>query len=396
MTIHADILAGTDELTALRHAIHENPELGMKEVETSRLVAQKLQDWGVEFTTGIGNTGIVATIKGDIPGERMIGLRADMDALPIHEQTNLPYASKTPGIMHACGHDGHTTMLLGAARHLVKHRDFAGTAVLIFQPAEEGAGGARAMVADGLFEKFPCSSIYAMHNFPGLDTGKITTRRGPITANCDRWSVEFIGTGGHGGGTPHQATDVTVAAGHFLLGVQTIVSRNVSPRETAVISVGFVQGGAEKSPNVMPAGFRIGGICRSFTSGVRETLKHRIDHLAATSAALQHCEARVDYYQTGWAVNNSAGQYACALNAAKATVGDAQVDGDGAPTTGGEDFGEMAQVVNACMILIGNGGDGVEKAPRLHTPEYDFNDEIIPKGVAYWVNVVQEELGSGA
>ena len=392
MTIHTDILASFDELAAVRHAIHENPELGMKEVETSKLVAQKLREWGVEFTTGIGNTGIVATIKGDLPGERMIGLRADMDALPIHEQTNLPYASKNPGIMHACGHDGHTTMLLGAAKYLVKHRDFAGTAVLIFQPAEEGAGGARAMVADGLFEKFPCSSIYAMHNFPGIETGKIALRQGPITANCDRWSVEFVGTGGHGGGTPHQATDATVAAGHFLLGVQTIVSRNISARETAVISVGFVQGGAEENPNVMPASLKIAGICRSFTTEARNILKERLEHLAKTSAAMQHCEANIHYHQTGWAVNNSAKQYAHALNAAKATVGDAQVDDDVPATTGGEDFGEMAQVVDACMVLIGNGADGLEKSPRLHTPCYNFNDEILPKGVAYWVNVVKQEL----
>ena len=392
MTIHADILESLDELVAVRHAIHQNPELGMQETETSKLVAEKLTDWGIEFVTGIGNTGIVATIKGDLPGDGMIGLRADMDALPIYEETNLPYASKKPGIMHACGHDGHTTMLLGAAKHLVKHRDFAGTAVLIFQPAEEGEGGARAMVADGLFEKFPCSSVYTMHNFPGLEANRIALRQGPITANCDRWTVEFVGTGGHGGSTPHQATDVTVSAGHFLLGVQTIVSRNVSAKETAVVSVGFTQAGAAKNPNVMPANFKIGGVARSFTDETRDILKSRLEHLARQSAEMQFCEAKVNYYQTGWAVNNSEKQYDIALQAAQKAVGENNVDLDVAPTTGGEDFGEMAQVVDACMVLIGNGADGAEPSPRLHTPGYNFNDDIIPSGVAYWVSLVKEEL----
>lgn len=383
-----------EHLKAIRQDIHAHPEMGMEEERTSALVATKLREWGIETHEGIGKTGVVGVIKGNRPGGKMIGLRADMDALPIHEETNLPYASKNPGVMHACGHDGHTTMLLGAARYLSEHRDFAGTVILIFQPAEEGRGGSRAMVKDGLFEKFPCQSIYAIHNRPGMPVGMMAARPGPVTANCDRWRITFKGTGGHGGGTPHLATDVTVVAGHFLLGVQTIVSRNVASKDVAVISVGYAKSGSDQAPNVMPAEFAIGGVCRTNDNAVRDILIKRMKELGESLAAAHNCSFEINYYQTGWAVINGEAQAKVASAAARSVVGEENFIPDLTPSTGGEDFAEMLHVVPGCFAHLGNGGDEPFAAPRLHTPQYDFNDEAIPYGVAYWAAVVEQELGA--
>lgn len=385
-----------DELMAIRRSIHQHPELGLEEVRTSGLVADRLRDWGIECHEGIGGTGVVGVVRGKIPGSRTIGLRADMDALPILEATGLPYGSQTPGVMHACGHDGHTTMLLGAARCLAETRDFAGTVVLIFQPAEEGRGGARAMVADGLFDRFPCDAIYAVHTRPGMPVGRFGVRPGPITANCDRWQVTFRGTGGHGGATPHMATDVTVVAGHFLLGVQSIVSRNVAAKDAAVLSVGAVQGGALQSPNVMPAELVIGGVTRTFAASVRETIASRLATLAETLAAAHGCTATVRYEQTGWTVVNAETSAAKAAAAVVSVVGEEGLLRDVPPSTGGEDFAEMLLVVPGCMAHVGNGADGERLSPRLHTPGFDFNDEALAYGVAYWLSLVDQELGSPA
>ncbi|GGH53309.1 amidohydrolase [Frigidibacter albus] len=382
-----------DDLIAIRRDIHAHPELGMEEQRTSALVAQRLRDWGIETVTGLGKTGVVGVIKGHRPGQRMIGLRADMDALPIAEATGLPWASQTPGVMHACGHDGHTTMLLGAARYLAENRDFAGTAILIFQPAEEGRGGARAMVADGLFDRYPCDAIYGMHNWPGAAVGTLAARSGPVAAAGDRWRVTFRGTGGHGGATPHLATDVTVVAGHFLLGVQTIVSRNVAPQDTAVISVGHIAAGALDGPNIMPSECLVAGVCRSYLPHVRETLKSRLIALAETLAAAQGCTADIEYWRSGYAVINAEEPAVAARAAAIAAVGENNFVPDRPPSTGGEDFAEMMQVVPGCMVHLGNGADGEQPAPRLHRPDYDFNDAAIPHGVAFWINLVQQELG---
>jgi len=285
-------------------------------------------------------------------------------------------------------------MLLGAARYLSETRDFSGTVVLIFQPAEEGRGGARAMVGDGLFRRFPCDAIYSMHNRPGMPIGHFGARPGPITANCDRWRVDFRGTGGHGGATPHMATDVTVVAGHFLLGVQTIISRNIAGRETAVLSVGAVHGGSAEAPNVMPAELSVSGVTRTFDMAIRETIRNRLETLAHTLAAAHGCKAEIEYRQTGWAVINAEESAAIAAAAAIAVVGQEGFSSSVPPSTGGEDFAEMMHVVPGCMASIGNGADGGELAPRLHTPVFDFNDEALPYGVAYWVGVVEQELGS--
>lgn len=383
-----------DELVTIRRDIHAHPEMGLEEHRTSAIVAAKLREWGVDVTENVGGTGVVGIIKGNRSGQRAIGLRADMDALPIMEQTNLPYASTNPGVMHACGHDGHTTMLLGAARYLAETRDFAGSVVLIFQPAEEGRGGARAMVDDGLFDRFPCDAIFGLHNRPGLAIGNFAVRPGPVMAAGDRWRVTFRGTGGHGGSTPHLATDVTVAAGHFLTGVNTIVGRNVAARDTVVLSVGYAHAGFVEAPNVMPAEFVIGGVCRTFDTEVREILKSRIETLASHHAAAQSCLADVEYWRSGYAVVNAEAPAEAAAFAARAVAGEANVIGDMPPSTGGEDFAEMMQVVPGCMSLIGNGGDVPQPAPRLHTPHFDFNDDAIPYGVAFWAGVVQRELGN--
>ncbi|MDO9435712.1 amidohydrolase [Hydrogenophaga sp.] len=390
--LHERIHPYLDELKSLRQTIHQYAELGLEEVRTSALVAAKLREWGVEVTEGVGKTGVVGVVRGKREGSRSVGLRADMDALPLPEQTGLPYRSCNAGTMHACGHDGHTAMLLGAARYLAETRDFAGTVVLIFQPAEEGRGGARAMIDDGLFDRFPCDAIYGLHNRPGLAVGHLGVRPGPVMAGGDRWRVTFQGSGGHGGSTPHLATDVTVVAGHFLLGVQTIVSRNVAARDTAVLSVGYAESGARDAPNVMPAQFVVGGVCRTYDLTVREILEKRMRALASSLAQAHGCKAEVEYWRSGYAVVNAPGPSAVAAQAALAAVGEANFHADIPPSTGGEDFAEMMQVVPGCVGLIGNGADALKLSPRLHTPHYDFNDDAIPHGIAYWASIVAEEL----
>lgn len=385
-----------DELRAIRQNIHRHAEMGMEEIQTSALVAKQLRHWNIEVTEGVGKLGVVGIIQGKHPGDRAVGLRADMDALPILEKTGLPYQSTNSGVMHACGHDGHTAMLLGAARYLSETRDFSGTVVLIFQPAEEGRGGARAMIDDGLFQRFPCDAIYGLHNRPGLPVGHIGVRPGPVMAAGDRWCVTFRGTGGHGGSTPHLATDVTVAAGHFLLGVQTIVSRNIAARDTAVLSVGYAEAGSNLAPNVMPAEFVVGGVCRTFDLAVRDILQKRIGALSTQLAEAHGCTAELKYWRSGYAVINAPEPSSAALAAAIHAVGHEHVHQDIAPSTGGEDFAEMMQIVPGCVVLLGNGADDVKLSPRLHTPHYDFNDEAIPHGVAYWASIVARELGSSA
>ena len=383
-----------NELRELRRDLHAHPELGMEEKRTSALVAEKLREWGIEVVEGIGRLGVVGVIHGRKPGQRMIGLRADMDALPITETSGVPYSSISPGLMHACGHDGHTAMLLGAARVLSSAPDFAGTVVLIFQPAEEGRGGARAMVEDGLFDRFPCDAIYGLHNRPGLPTGHFATRTGPIMAAGDRWCVTFRGSGGHGGSTPHLASDLTVVAGQFLLGVQTIVSRNIASRDIAVVSVGHIQAGRIDAPTVMPSELIVAGVCRTFEESVRLTVQRRIRELAENLAAAYGCTSEFTNRQSGHTVRNADEPTKVASAAAIATAGEQNFNGDVAPSTGGEDFAEMMMVVPGCMSLIGNGSDRPDvSSPRLHQPDYDFNDDAIPHGVRFWCNVVREELG---
>jgi amidohydrolase len=381
------------EFTSIRHDIHAHPELGLEETRTAALVAQKLRAWGVTVTEGVGGTGVVGTITGRRPGQRAIGLRADMDALAIHEQTGAPYASTVAGKMHACGHDGHTTMLLGAARYLAENPDFGGTLHLIFQPAEEGRGGALAMLADGLFDRFPCDAIYGLHNTAGMPVGTFASCSGPMLAAADSWGVTFRGVGGHGGLAPHLSTDITYAQAHFVLGLQGIVGRNIAPLDTAVISVGYISGGSAESPNVIPAELVIAGTARSYSDAVRTLLEQRLIALAESTASAWGCQAEAKYVRGPSALINQPEQTKAALAAATAIVGIDRVNGTLRPTTGGEDFAEMMRFRPGAFMRIGNGvaADGSYNAP--HTPKYDFNDEIIPNGIAYWTNIVHQELG---
>jgi amidohydrolase len=384
-----------DELVAIRRDLHAHPETGFEETRTAGIVAGKLRDWGIPVTEGVGRLGVVGTITGRRPGQGAIALRADMDALNIHEQTGLPYASTIPGKMHACGHDGHTAMLLGAARHLAERPDFAGQVHVVFQPAEEGGGGALAMVADGLFERFPCDAIYGMHNH-GMAVGRFSIRPGPMMAAADFWTVVFNGTGGHGGSTPHLATDVTIAASHFMLALQNVVGRNVPAIEPAVVSVGSIQAGSPGSPNVMPSELTITGTTRTFSDATQATMERRLGELAHAHAAAQGCTATVDYRRLTRTLVNHAEQTVVAANAAAALVGEANVNRAANMITGGEDFADMLRVKAGAYIFIGNGVRPDGTYHSVHTPLYDFNDEVLTLGSAYWVSLVREELGRAA
>jgi hippurate hydrolase len=380
------------ELVAIRRDIHAHPELGLEEHRTAALVAEKLKSWGIETTEGVGGTGVVGTIRGKLPGQRSIGLRADMDALALTEQTALPYASQTEGKMHACGHDGHTTMLLGAARHLSENRDFAGTVQLIFQPAEEGRGGAAKMLADRLFERFPCDAVYGLHNMPGIPLGHFAIRKGAYMASAARWDVKFTGNGGHGGASPYLVADLSIVQAHFVLGLQTIIGRNISALDSAVISVGYIGGGSINACNVMPSELIVSGTSRCFSKEIQEVLDRRMRELAEGLAKLHGAQAEVTIAWGAPTVINHDEQVDVAIAAATELVGADAVTGNARPITGGEDFGYMLEVKPGSFIFLGNGTNPDGTYHAVHTPKYDFNDDIIPLGVAYWIGLVKQEL----
>jgi hippurate hydrolase len=385
------IKAYEPELREIRQDIHRHPETRFEEHRTAALVAARLRDWGIEVTEGIGGTGVVGTLKGSRPGQRAIGLRADMDALFIQEENDVPHASTVPGKMHACGHDGHTTMLLGAARYLASHPDFAGTVQFIFQPAEEAGTGAPAMIRDGLFDRFPVDAVYGLHNSPGLPVGSFATRPGPMLAGADFWGVEFQGTGGHGGAAPHLATDATVVLGHFLLAVQSILPRNLKPTASAALSVGHVSGGSFDSPNVMPSKVVVRGTARYFETADQAIIRARLQTLAETLAAAQGCTATLTYVPLCPPTVNAAQKLPVAVAAAAALVGQANV-GEVGLSTGGEDFAFMLQEKPGVFMRIGNGMNADGSFHNVHTPQYDFNDDILGLGAAYWTSLVQQEL----
>jgi hippurate hydrolase len=382
-----------DRLTGIRRDIHRHPETAFEERRTSDIVAGILEELGMEIHRGLGKTGVVGTLKGKRGGDRVIGLRADMDALFIEEQTGLPYASKIDGKMHACGHDGHTTMLLGAAVKLAADPDFAGTLHFIFQPAEEGLGGARVMIEEGLFDRFPCDAVYGLHNGPKEPLGRVQTRSGPYMAAGDTWEVIFEGTGGHGA-VPHTATDPTIPAGQFVASIAQIISRLVSSNDAAVVSVGHMDAGDYNSPNIIPSKVVIRGTARSYRPEVRDLLERSLARFAESCAAPYDVTARLIYTRRYPPLINTVDQVAVAVAAAEATVGAAMVDGNAPLAGGSEDFSFMLERVPGAYVMIGNGDTG--NAAFVHTPKYDFNDELIPIGVAYWLNVVREELGRGA
>ncbi len=380
-----------DELIAIRHDIHSHPELGFEEHRTAALVAARLRAWGIETTEGVGKLGVIGTIKGKRPGTRAIGLRADMDALAIIEQTNLAHASTAPGRMHACGHDGHTTMLLGAARHLAENPDFSGTVHLIFQPAEEGRGGAEAMLADGLFKRFPCDAVYGLHNMPGLPVGSFATTKGPLMAGGGSWRVRFTGTGGHGG-MPHHSVDLSLVQAHYVLGLQTIMTRNMSAFDSAVITVGHIAGGSEDATNVMPAEIVISGTMRYFDPKIKSVVETRMRTLAEQCAVLHGASANVHFHWMAVPLINHDTQTGVATAAATAVAGAAAVNARASAVTAGEDFSYMLAERPGAFMFIGNGVAPDGTINQVHTPHYDFNDAIIPLGVGYWVELVKREL----
>ena len=376
------------ELTAIRRDIHQHPEMAYEENRTADIVAENLEKWGLEVHRGLGGTGVVGTLRRGA-SNRSIGMRADMDALYIQEKNTFDHRSVHDGKMHACGHDGHTTMLLGAARFLAEHSDMDGTLHFIFQPADDGQAGAKALIDDGLFEKFPCDAVYGLHNMPGIDAGHIGVRPGPILAASDRWTVLFRGTGGHGS-MPHQGTDPTVASAQFILALQTIVSRNTDPLDTAVISLGHLAGGDPGALNIIPSEVKIGGTARSFTPKTRDLMARRIPEVADAIAKVHGCTAEAAYTKGYPATVNWAEQTEIAVQAAEAAVGTAHVDPNINPLPGGEDFSFMLQERPGCYAFIGNGQKGGDEF--IHAPRYDFNDDIIADGVSYWVELAKTEL----
>ncbi|CAF0982591.1 unnamed protein product [Rotaria sordida] len=360
----------------------------MKEIRTSAIVAAKLKQWDITVTEGVGTMGVVGTLKSNTPGNHSIGLRADMDALSIIEKNNVSYVSTIPGIMHACGHDGHTTMLLGAAKYLAENRDsFSGTVYFIFQPAEEKDDGALRMINDKLFHRFPMDAIYGLHNLPGIPVGQFVIRSGPMMAAADSWVVTFRGTGGHGA-LPHLATDVTVLLAEFILSLQTIVSRNIAPTDPAVISVGAIQSGFFQSLNVLPSEIRVGGTSRSFTKDVRDTIERRMKELAHGLATGFECTAEVIFNREGFPLVNDAQSTKNAIRAVESLVGAENVDGNTPLMMGAEDFAEMLERKSGAFMFIGNGN----QSGALHSPTYNFDDDALIFGVGYWVSLVQQEL----
>jgi hippurate hydrolase len=377
-----------NELTSWRHHIHQHPELAFAEHHTADLVADKLLQWGYQVTRGIGQTGLVAQLRAG-EGTGRLGLRADMDALPIQEETGLPYASATPGCMHACGHDGHTAMLLGAAKHLAATRRFSGTLNLIFQPAEERGfdSGAKAMVADGLFERFPCDMVFAMHNHPGAPQGHFLMRPGPFLAAGDRVFIKITGVGGHAA-RPHLAVDPLVAAAAIVMALQTVVSRNVDPNESAVVTVGRLRSG--EALNVIPSEAEIGISVRSFSAAVRALLKERITALVHATAEGFGAKAEVRYVEGYPVVDNAAAAVTLAGDVATELVGAERVEREFPRMMGSEDFAYMLQACPGALVRIGNGPS--EGGRGLHNPNYDFHDGNLTVGAAFWSRLAERFL----
>jgi hippurate hydrolase len=374
-----------DDITAWRRDIHAHPELLFEVHRTAAFVAEKLREFGVdEIVTGIGRTGVVGVIRGrKNTSGRTIGLRADMDALPIQEAVDRPHKSKNDGVMHACGHDGHTAMLLGAARYLAETRNFDGTAVVIFQPAEEGGGGGHEMVADGMMERFSIDEVYGMHNSPGMPFGQFSLRAGPMMAAADTFVVDIEGRGGHAA-RPHRCIDTTLVGASIMTALQSIVARNVDPVRSAVISVTTFNAG--DTFNVIPQTARLTGTARTLSPEIRDLLEKRMQEVVEHTAAAFGARAKLEYERRYPVLSNHAEQAAFAARVARQIVGD-KVDEETPPVMGGEDFAFMLEARPGAFIYLGQGD-----TQFLHHPEYDFNDDIIPIGCSYWVKLVETAL----
>jgi amidohydrolase len=373
------------EIAKWRRHLHEMPELQYDVHKTAAFVADKLREFGCdEVVTGIGRTGVVGLIRGNKGVGATIGLRADMDALPITEATGLPHASKTPGKMHACGHDGHTSMLLGAAKHLAETRNFAGSVAVIFQPAEEGGAGGRAMVRDGMMERFAITQVYGMHNMPGLDVGKFAIRPGAIMASTDEFTITVKGKGGHAA-MPHRTIDPVFVSAQLVNAFQGIVSRNADPLESLVISV--TQFHAGDAQNVIPQKAELGGTVRTLNKDMRDFAETRMKEVASGIATAHGAEIDVRYHRNYPVTFNHEHETDFAIQIASGLSGATNVETNTPPVMGGEDFSYMLEARPGAFIFIGNG-----ETAYLHHPEYDFNDEIIPHGVSYWVSLAETAL----
>jgi hippurate hydrolase len=379
-----------DELTAWRRDFHANPEIGLKEFRTAALVAERLAAMGIEVTTGVGITGVVGTLRNG-NGNRAIGLRADMDALPMAEENEFEHRSKVPGMMHGCGHDGHTTMLLGAAKYLAETRHFDGTVHFIFQPAEEGGGGAQAMVKDGLFTRFPCDEIYGYHNRPGMPVGQFGICRGPAMAGAAFFDVVITGKGGHAA-RPETAIDPVVCGAAVVSAFQSIVARNVGPMETAVLSTtGFTAGQAH---NVIPERVALKGTVRAFKMEVMQLIEARMRALLESIATGYGCTATLVFSEVCLPVINAPEETDAITEAAAALVGADKVERDRRPAMGSEDFSYMLAERPGAYIMVGN-GEGSVGGCEVHNPRYDFNDEAIPYGAGLFAAVVEKQLKQG-
>ena len=376
-----------DELTAIRRDIHANPELGMEEHRTADLVASKLEEWGIEVHRGVGGTGVVGVLRAG-NGDQAVGLRADMDALAMGEANDLPYASRNAGKMHACGHDGHTAMLLGAARYLAETRNFNGIVNFIFQPGEEGAGGALAMLADGLFERFPCNAIYAIHNRPNMAIGKFAIAPGPQMAGGAFFDISVRGKGAHGA-RPEESIDPVLAACHIATALQSIVSRNIRPADTAVLSITKVMGG--DAYNVIPQFATISGTARTFRPETMDLIETTMARVAEGVAAGFGAVATVDFRKIFAPLVNNPAETAILGDIAAELVGEENIDRAKPPGMGSEDFAFMMEQIPGAYINLGNG-----ESAALHNQNYNFNDEATPFGSALFAGVVERKLARGS
>lgn len=381
MNLIPEILAFVPELKRIRHTIHQNPETGFQEWQTAELVASRLESWGLEVHRNVGETGVVGLLRGKTSG-RTIGLRADMDALPMQEATNLPYKSLTPNVFHGCGHDGHTTMLLGAAHYLSQTRRFSGTVVFIYQPAEEGLGGARRMLADGLFTRFPCDEIFALHTWPNAPLGRISLKPGAAMAAADNFDITITGRGAHGA-QPHFAIDPVMVAISIAQALQTIVSRNLNPLQTAIVSITQIHAGS--AYNVIPETAQISGTIRTFEDETRAMIHDRMQTIADSIARGFGATAKLNINHNFSVLRNSAEQSKAALSIAQTLVGSSLTMEESDPLTGSEDFADMLNHVPGAYLLLGQG-----PGPNLHNPAFDFNDEVIPIGSSLFARIAEE------
>src|SRR5215467_6940616 len=390
MTPVAHIKGWHAEFSAFRRDLHMHPELGFEEHRTAKAVADRLAALGIEHHAGIGRTGIVAVIQGRAADSgKSVGLRADMDALPMQEENAFAHKSRYDGRMHGCGHDGHTTMLLAAARYLDETRNFDGTAYCIFQPGEEGYAGAKAMIEDGLFERFPAEQVFALHNWPGLPPGRIGITPGPAMAAADRIEITIDGRGGHGA-HPHSAIDPVLVAGHIITAAQSIVSRNVSPIDTAVVSLCAMSAGNPGAMSVIPAHAKLVGTVRTFKPATQDMIERRLNELVPAIAAAFGAKATLRYERVYPATINHAAEAAFAMQVAESLVGPDNVAGNLDPSMGSEDFAFMLQSRPGAFARLGQGG--VESGCFLHNSQYDFNDSILPLGASYLAALAEQSL----